>query len=775
MSGREGIPAPLAAALRGDEVLEHIRAHLPECQEGLELLRCDVGDVRYKAGGGCWLLYRLKVRNQGGRPGELLLSGRLLEPGKELLPLPDELVRRYQASSGRLLRTTRLVLSDPPVVLHPYPMDTELPGLLEALDPAAMREHLSWMWANRGVRVRNVRIHTLGYTPEARAALRYEVLAENRRTGVPEVRHLIAKLHAKKPADRLFADAWAVWRARPPVLGLAPPVGYVNRAGVHLQEVVPGERLGGLVSSKRFVKPVRRTARMLAALHGLRVPLSARRDPREEIRSANRWSDALASIRPDLAPRLRGLSRILASGIESRGRITGPLHADFHHTNVLVHEDRVTIIDLDEMAYGDAMVDVGRFLASLRIPALRAFRDPTALEASGEAFLEEYQRHGEDDVRRVRLFEAASLLTAAASAFRIQRPAWRDEVELLLDQAERVAASAGRGASVSVPEEIAKDGLELSSAEKRRWARDGTYIQAALNPHLREEYGADLMECRPRARGKNRRIRYECRGLLGEEPWALTLQGISHQRGGHGLIRRLREVRIALADTPDAPLLPRPIAYFKRISLLVCEVPEGIPLGALATSQDLKAAAREVGAAIRALHRSGIELDGTRTLGWALRRIRRRIVRLGTKRPELASRAEPLLAEVERRTNETRKMLAPTLRVNPWSDLLVGDRIGISQVREIRLAHPLLDAGAILARLALRLGKNGGHQDLEAATAGFREGYAGPGGMTSREGEAWASYEAAALLSLVWDHLSGDPTWPEAEPLLARASHILGS
>ena len=82
--------------------------------------------------------------------------------------------------------------------------------------------------------------------------------------------------------------------------------------------------------------------------------------------------------------------------------------------------------------------------ASLRIPALRVFGRASALEHASDAFLEEYLRVAGGHERRARLFEAASLLIAAGSSFRLQRERWPEEIELLLEASEHIVTDVRR-------------------------------------------------------------------------------------------------------------------------------------------------------------------------------------------------------------------------------------------------------------------------------------------------------------------------------------------
>src|SRR4029450_3370132 len=163
-----------------------------------------------------------------------------------------------------------------------------------------------------------------------------------------------------------------------------------------------------------------------------------------------------------------------------------------------------------------------------------AFSNVAGLAGPREEFLAEYLRHNErGDEQRVRLFEAASLLTTAASSFRIQRPAWEDEVLLLLDEADRALAGAVPG-RIEPPAGTAPAATGVV-ADPRRWALDAMFMQAVLDPHVRKVYGAEVRGCRVvgKAEGTGlEHIRYIVRGRHRGEKWRLTLSGIPWLRYG---------------------------------------------------------------------------------------------------------------------------------------------------------------------------------------------------------------------------------------------------
>ena len=702
MSRAAAAPLPgMTTALDMEAMSVLVADSLADAGESLEVEELRVLDVRYRPQEPCWVLYRLKGRDADGTSRRQLLSGQLRDPGSAEPELPAQIQDRYGLYAPEWLRSPALRVASLPMTLYPYPVDTALPGLFEAVSPDAMKSRLRRLWTDQNVRVRTVRVHDMGYTPHARAAFGYEVLCEDRDRGLPIMRRLIGKTHAKKPAYRLFQDSLAVWRAGGKRIGLAPPVGYIGAIGLTLQERVEGVRLGGLVDQPGLDRSTRRTARAIARLHSLMIPLNTRRKLSEEVRGVDRWSGILMEIRPDLKTRVAGLRARITSELAARLRMSAPVHADFHHTNVLVDGDRVTIIDLDEMAFGDPMLDVGRFMASLRVPSRRVFGRIDALAGAQDAFLEEYMRLRDGDERRARLFESASLLTAAGSSFRVQRAGWEEEVELLIAESERVLGLATRGEQY--PAAILDGRTTLDAKEQRRWARDGEFMQAALDPFIRDEFGALIERCRVRT-GDSSECHMTVKGDRGGERWDARFEAHHKPRGSRSLADGLKTLASALDGVPGAPALPRPVAALPKIGHLVWETPTGESLAQLTEDIPLDSAIRAVARGLRAVHQSGVELPRATDLEGRLRQVRRSVESIQDEHPELFESVRPLFEAVCDRLADAPDRLCPTLRIVHPHHVAVGESgAALRRVEDLVMSHPLLDVGDLSARL-LRLG-----------------------------------------------------------------------
>ena len=492
----------LPQVLQPEVVLDVLKPAFILNDNGLELVDVKVFDVRYNPGKKCVILYQLTLKNRtGGRSVKQLLSGQLLRYGERAKPPSEDLTQRYASYPGAMLQLPFVSLPTLHMVGYVFPLDPYIPWLFEVLDPLVVKRELNHAWKDEEYTIKNVNIRFLGYTPQTRATFLY-VIRPDKKTIQQALPLLIGKTTVQKSPAQLFDTAQALWQAANGQLRLARPVGCLPSLRLILQEHIQGERLGALAGSQSFVDISRRTARAIATMHSLSLALPGQRTIQTEVKVLNRWTDVLTHIQPRLANRIEQLRDRLFHLTEEHFRATGPVHGDFHHTNVLVSGGEVTLIDMDELAYGDQMVDVGRFLASLRIPSLRVFGNTSALAEAREAFLVEYAVRAPVDERRVRIYEANSLLTSAGSSFRIQRPRWPEEVEIILDEAERVLDIAACSSPFLVHQPTSGGIMKPQTANPEKvmkWGTDTTkrrFIQALEDMYratARHSHGAVLV------------------------------------------------------------------------------------------------------------------------------------------------------------------------------------------------------------------------------------------------------------------------------------------
>ncbi|HEX5884432.1 MAG TPA: aminoglycoside phosphotransferase family protein, partial [Pyrinomonadaceae bacterium] len=132
-----------------------------------------------------------------------------------------------------------------------------------------------------------------------------------------------------------------------------------------LLESLPGVSLSALKSWQRkhsfFL-----LGRALRALHDISPPMWLPRSTRLTPEALTRATTTISQARPDVAGLVQRLSdRLLQrkrAGCEDEPAL---LHGDVHPKNILINNDRVYLLDLDQAAVGNALVDLASVIAGL--------------------------------------------------------------------------------------------------------------------------------------------------------------------------------------------------------------------------------------------------------------------------------------------------------------------------------------------------------------------------------------------------------------------------
>jgi hypothetical protein len=381
---------------------------------------------------------------------------------------------------------------------------------------------------------------------------------------------------------------------------------------------------------------------------------------------------------------------------------------------------------------------VGRFLASLRIPTLRTFKNIHELDGLREEFLESYLAQTPGEVARIRLFEAASLVTSAASAFRIQRANWNEEVSLLLDESERVFAEARR--SSPVPAASATPPA-LPWNERVRWAGDPAYVQAmvdrpVLDAHQVVVDGCELL--RAVETGKAFNARFRLMGSRDGDRWRSTIRvAVSKRKGGYTTHKLLADHYPLVEEHPETLHPPRPLIYMLRLSASVTESCGGRGLHSLQNAREVTDAMVRVGRGLAVWH-SGTRAGSPAELGPSHRSNPNRIYRapLDERFQELVKEAVALLSE----SDESPVRLLHHVRLH---DVVIAPhQVGLTYVPAVYHADPRHDVATMVAAWRLR-GITCAEESLcaaavEAFVTGYEEAAGGPL-------EGLAPFEALAL------------------------------
>ncbi|MFN8502014.1 phosphotransferase family protein [Kouleothrix sp.] len=384
-------------------------------------VECRILDMKYEVGEYCTLLYQLGRRmvigtfRWGEAEGDLPASARLIEPlGMQV---------------------------------YSFEQDPALPGLPVALDPPRMRAALldALPEYRDGAReLVSVRARPLRYRPGKRCTMRFDIWeraggAYARRTLYGKAYHQLGKAASVFNEMRMLAESEAVRSGR---VVLAPVAAFLPELMIVLQGPVEGEPLElfleGLQGSatagdQRGWDGVIRSADALAAVHTSGVATDRERPIDKELKRFVKRASQAAAVDEAGGAKLLALANALPAWLGHLapwGEQITLVHGDCKHSQCMLTEAGVAILDWDHCGMADPATDIGTYLATFRQmglhQTLKSRGSPAAvarsqwLRALEDAFLDAYvaaSGFGEGFYYRARWYEAVALMRKALRAF----------------------------------------------------------------------------------------------------------------------------------------------------------------------------------------------------------------------------------------------------------------------------------------------------------------------------------------------------------------------
>jgi hypothetical protein len=435
LSPQEALPG-LATAFDEEAMKGYLQSALFGVdRSGYAVERCMPADPFYMPGEGCILRYRFQARSTRGEVLEPIVMGRVFPNrstcatymSEKLAPLAARMRGRPEAAA---LAAPAALIDPLHMVVHVWPIDGELPTLVDATDRRRMieifRETLPEVLDQRFL-VDDCRIELVSYRRRQRCVLRYTIAGTGARR--EDSRRLIVYGKVTAPGaetlDRRTIDALRdriVQRGARYRFTLPRSFGRRPELGLSLLEALPGEaQIGPAIRARLRGRPppeglsleemVATCGHVAAALHtsGLKVG------------RARALADELTGLRREIAmsrhfvPHFGDQAQSWLERIEALAQRTEPLqlclsHGDFKYAQLLFDGDRGGLVDLDRICQAEPALDLGKFLAHLRAQARRMQRRASVSsplgDELGEHFLGAYLRAlGEqlDDERRLRL------------------------------------------------------------------------------------------------------------------------------------------------------------------------------------------------------------------------------------------------------------------------------------------------------------------------------------------------------------------------------------
>jgi hypothetical protein len=450
LSPQEALPG-LATALDEEAMKGHVRAALfGTDRPSYAVERCTPTRPLYIPGECCVLRYRFQARDStSGTVMEPIVMGRVFPNqstcavymSDKLAPLAARMRNRPEVAAFVAPAAMIDALS---MVVHVWPVDGELPTLVDATDRRRMidvfREELPQALERQFV-VEDCQIELVSYRRRQRCVLRYTVA--DKAAGSDEVRRLV--VYGKVTAsgnetlnsrildalrDRILEPAALYRFTLPRSFGSRPELQLL------LLEALPGEaQIGPALKARLRGRPapgalpleemVATCGHVAALLHASGVELGRPRTLDDELAGLQRPIAMARQFVPSFGDRTHSwLERIAALAEQSEPLKLCLGHGDFKHEQLLFDGASSGLVDFDAVCQAEPALDVGKFLAHLRAEAQKIQRRASVSspldEELAEQFLGAYVSAAGDhvqDERRLRLrttlYELVALLRLA--------------------------------------------------------------------------------------------------------------------------------------------------------------------------------------------------------------------------------------------------------------------------------------------------------------------------------------------------------------------------
>jgi aminoglycoside phosphotransferase (APT) family kinase protein len=256
-----------------------------------------------------------------------------------------------------------------------FPNDRKIHTLASVLDPASS--------VPPGIPGRVVHRKRVAYAPEKTATVAC-IDSEGRAVAYVKV----AAAHQAARDFRTYETLGRVLGRRNPHLYLPSALAYWTAERTLWLEAVNGRRMAD-AADVDVLDDLRRLGTAVAVFHGL--PASAA-PPFDRFAGPHLAAEStlVGLVRPDVASAARHLADRLASTRLSDDNEPVCLHGDLHPKNAILFDDRVSLLDLEDVAAGPAAADLGSLLASLLYLQVANRLSRSAYSARAAAFLSGY-------------------------------------------------------------------------------------------------------------------------------------------------------------------------------------------------------------------------------------------------------------------------------------------------------------------------------------------------------------------------------------------------
>ena len=567
--------------------------------------------IRYKPGSSCLIAYSFKDR-----------------------PVPDFYAKVYQSGASEKLGKAEIYLSESPekspkgivcntnnIALYFFPNDPKLKSLPKIFKPGKPDSSLQKFFSKKGVHSPEG-IESLKYKPERRFVAK--VSGENSF-------HAALKIYSKETFESAHFNS-RVFSSKN-ILKVPRLLSAFPRKSILIFEWVDGSPLDSDIQLPGGEKKLQDVGAALAELHS-QSPSNLRSTlPEEEVERWMEIADSIGHTCPHLLAQAKNLAHQLAEQFAAFKYKPCSLHGDFYSDQILSHENKITILDLDRSFSGDPAFDLGTFLAHMERKVIFEKISSTQRDQYRENLLAGYQKvsNNTDWLARVDFYTAASLLRITPENFRTWVSNWPRKTELLLQRSIEL---------LEIPRVPDPTHPKVSEPQKNHWieihrsprildlykaaddpkmpflklALDPEFMHSKLKPMLTPEIGTKNSQIsrihvsrhKPGRRGLNQ---FDFKDPENETLQSSSLMGKVKAKkldSNSFKVQRLLWKAGFGSSSNDHIHVPEPVGQIPEVNMWLYKKVPGIPFTDLLNENDNISRARQIATGIFKLHSSGM-------------------------------------------------------------------------------------------------------------------------------------------------------------------------
>ena len=326
-----------------------------------------------------------------------------------------------------------------------FPEDNLLKKLPDAVNSEKIRKKLrekapdEYKLADK-ITLKKIKI--LSYKPEYRCQLEYTI-----KTGMPGETQLklFAKVLRKSGESSRLCDAVTYFmsflsESRGDIFQAHLKPFLISEINAVFLPHIAGKGFNEILRDKApDTRVVENIAEGLSVFHGSPYNPSRTHFWEDEIRIMTQWTSQAVQLFPVIADDAsRLLEQIIQKGNAIKDRVKAPVHRDFYDKQIMVFGDKVTFIDFDSLVLGDPAIDVGNFIAHLKLRGIQSKGNPEHFSGIKRRFTNTYLKHAQMDSQESIILYTSAALLRLACVYLFRPGGWRLFFPLIREAAETI-------------------------------------------------------------------------------------------------------------------------------------------------------------------------------------------------------------------------------------------------------------------------------------------------------------------------------------------------